>query len=136
MNGFTTLYGTPDSGELATGFGTFAPDANKQIVVPDIAIDVCLSHGFFRSPEDAAKAYAKTHSPAGVVASTATPGAPAAPAPAPALSTVTAEERVAKADRFALMEYCEANEIQVPPRTTNVALRAMVLAHIHGEQKQ
>lgn len=137
--GFVTLYAAPNVASLNCQYGQFFTEEDGTIEVPEAAVDLASSHGFYKSKEllAAALAPAKKPQPAD---GTGIPRHPEASTTHVVERIVirepaqkTPEEQLAKATRFDLREYCEANGIEIPARTDNKALKALVLAHMKAE---
>lgn len=121
-----TMFAGPGIGAVVTMWGEFVPDENGVVAVPEGAVPTMITHG-----------YTKTKSNAPAVLGTKPKNLAEmqkAPAPDP-LTSVSLDERVAKADYFALKEYCEANEVGIPKRASTDKLRELVLAHLKSERK-
>lgn len=139
--GTTILYAAAGVLSLNCEFGEFYTEEDGTIEVPDKAIDLAMSHGFYRTPQEAAnhgKPKPKPQALPGVgnapAASTEPYMGVARPAEAPALAhRKSFEQQVAGATRFELREYLDANGIEIPPRTDNEKLKAMVLEHMKAE---
>lgn len=113
------LFAKPGLNSVVTEWGAFVPEGeDRSVQAPERAVDTLITHGFSRQPY-------------------------ASPAPAPVQDlgtkpkdlepfrpTRTAADWVASAIRPDLKEYCEANEIEIPPRTPDAKLRELVLAHM------
>ena len=139
--GTTILYAAAGVLSLNCEFGEFYTEEDGTIEVPDKAVDLAMSHGFYRTAQEAAdhgKPKAKPQALPGVGHAPGPAAEPymgvARPAEAPALAhRKSFEDQVAGATRFELRDYLDGNGIEIPPRTTNDKLREMVLEHMKAE---
>lgn len=144
--GLVTLWAASNVNSLNCQFGEFIKDEDGTIVIPEVALDIALSHGFYKTPEEALRGpkikprpqplsgvgYSDPSGDPGFTRAPSLERTYAAPEPRPA-PKITPEERVKEATRFDLREYCEGNSLEIPPRTDNEKLRAMVLSHMKDE---
>lgn len=141
--GFVKLFAKPNVASLNCEFGTFYTEDDGTIEVPEKAIDVAATHGFYKTKEELRAAMTprkkpKAASGTGIVVED--DGRVVERIierhyiqPEQAKPVISAAEKVMGADRFELREYCEGNGIEIPPKTNNEALRALVLEHMKAE---
>jgi hypothetical protein len=139
--GTTVLYAAAGVLSLNCEFGEFYTEEDGTIEVPDKAIDIAQSHGFYRTPEEAANHGKPRTRPKAAPGVGHAPGPSSEPYQAVAQAAETPrlahrksfEEQVAGATRFELKDYLDGNGIEIPPRTTNDKLRELVLEHMKAE---